>query len=152
MRRAANSAPSGSRILGVLEIDKAILELLIGDGVYRGHDRADARSTTREPGRESDQHARMMPSSRQVLGRDVSEVSNVLGEHGIAVRDCRRKDLEIRPSGQPELDHGTSIHTRGTQRLCERSRVHLIQQQPQFVSAAAVSRRCNSMRAAISSG
>jgi hypothetical protein len=141
-----------SGILGVLEIHEAVVESLIGDGLYRGHERAYAHSTARKSRRESNHHARMMQSSIQVLGRDVREVSDVLGEYSAAARYRRSEDLGVRASGQSKLMDGRSLNAHCTQCLSQHSGVHLIQQQPQCVSAAAVSRRCSSMRAATSSG
>ncbi len=127
-------------------------ELLVGDRAYGGHDRADARTATREPGGERDQKPGVMVSSGEVLSRDVREVGDVLREHGVTVSDRCREDLRIGSSCQPKLEHGMSLDARSNDRLREQDGVHLVQQQLQCVPAAAVSRRCSSMRAAISSG
>src|SRR5271169_172031 len=94
----------------------------------------------------------MMPAADHVLGGDPSKVCDVLREQHIAVCGGSSEYIGIGPSPETDLNHGGCFDPSGAQGLSERRRIHLVEQQLQEIDAAAVSRRCNSMRASISSG
>ena len=106
-----------------------------------------------------------MMAGDQVLGRDTGEVGDVLGEQGEPVRDSRREDVKVGPTSKTELGRRVRLDARTAQRLCQRRRIHLVEEQPQAAGARrygtcaavspapdSVSLRCSSMRIAISSG
>jgi hypothetical protein len=80
-----------------------------------------------------------MLSGEEMLRRDAREVGDVLGEQRTPVRDRRRKYLRVRAPGDSELNDGAGVDTGRSQRIGQAGRVHLVQQQLQRVSAAAVS-------------
>jgi hypothetical protein len=55
-------------------------------------------------------------------------------------------------AGKPQSGDRGRFNARGLQTTGQRGRIHLIEQEPHRASAAAVSLRCKSIRAWISSG
>ena len=94
----------------------------------------------------------MVPAGGQVISREASEVRDVLGEQDVAVRLGGCQNVGARPAGQAHIDDRAGLDATDPQRLGERWRVHLVEQQLQNSHAETVSRRCSSIRASTSSG
>lgn len=94
----------------------------------------------------------MVVTGAEVIGGEAREVGDVLGEQRVPVGDGRGEDVGIGASGESELAGGRGVDLGAAKPLGESCGVHLVEQQLQRRSAAVVSWRCSSMRAAISSG
>jgi len=136
----------------MLQVDESIPELITGYCSDCGRNRGVAGRSPREPRRERDQQTRVMPTRSDVLTAEPGDVTDILGQQRISPGSRSRKDVGIRPTRHPEFGHGCGIDALIPQHLREFHRIHLIEEKLHRASAAAVSCRCNAMRASISSG
>ena len=134
------------------EVYEPIIEVLAGDSVDRGGDRVEPAGTTREPGRERHEDARVVPTGAQMVTGYANEVGDVLGEQHVAFCHGGGHHVKVRPTGEPRLGHGAGVNAAGAEPLGQLRRVHFVEEQLQGLDAAAVSWRCSSIRASTSPG
>ncbi len=96
-----------------LQVDEAVLELLVSEGADSCGDPGNAAGTTGEPGGKSDQHASVMPTCGEPLGGNPSEVRDVLGEQHVPIHRSGGEDFGVGPSGQPPFSNGGSLDATG---------------------------------------
>lgn len=94
----------------------------------------------------------MMSSGSVQLGGNASEVGHVLGEQDASCRGSGRQDVGVGVPRQPLLADRACVDAAGPQHVRQRGRIHLVEKELQVIEAAAVSWRCESIRARISSG
>ena len=133
------------------QVDETVPEFVAGEGGDGGGDLGDTAWTPGEAGGKSDQHAVMMFYCGEALDGEASEVGDVLGQDRETIRCGGGQDIGVGPSGQSPFGNSGRLDATGSQRLGQGWRVHLVEQDLQ-VFEAAVSWRCKSIRASISSG
>ena len=94
----------------------------------------------------------MVITAGAVVGGDSREVPDVLGEHATAAGDCRTEDLCIGSATESKIRDSGRVDPASSERFCHRGWIHLVDEDLQRPSAAAVSERCRSILAWISSG
>jgi len=82
-----------------------------------------------------------------VVAGNAGDVSDVLGRQRVSTHDRGRKHIGVRSSCHSEFTGGGRVDAGSPQSLSQNGGVHLVEQQLQCASAAAVSRRWSSMRA-----
>jgi hypothetical protein len=125
-----SSSPVVRALTCALQVDEPVLRLLLGGGPDRVDERSYACRAAGEARGQGDQHARMVGAGGQALGADAREVGHVLGQQHTFVRDGRGQHVGIGSTRQAQCDRNR-VQTGGPQRVGERRRVHLVEQQPQ---------------------
>jgi len=130
----------GLRTVWLLEVDDAVVESFIPDGLDGGDQWFDAAGSPREPRGERHQEP-VVAAGVAVLCGDSGEVSDVLGEHDLAAGHRRRENLAVRAAPQFECADRDGFGSSRLQTLGQGRRVHLVEEELHRVSAAAVSLR-----------
>jgi hypothetical protein len=129
------------RITGtaMLEVDEAIIEPITSYGSDCGGNCGVAGRPPREPRRERDQQATVVPARSDVLAAEPGEVTDILSQQRISPVSRSRENVGIGPARHPELSHRGGIDALIPQYLRELHRQHLIEEKLHRASAAAVS-------------
>jgi hypothetical protein len=124
----------------------------VGTSFDRGNEYRNSGGSPGEPGRQRDQQPSVVIAVGDVLSGYSGEVDDILGKEDIATGNRGSEYVGICVAGEPESGNGGRVNAGGLQATGQRGGIHLIEQELHRASAAAVSLRCKSMRAWISSG